>query len=135
MMNHIKETPAYVSELNPNEVFVFGSNLNGIHGAGAAKLARDKFGAVIGVGEGLTGSSYALPTIGRFFEILPISDIKTHVDRLKTIVESNPDKLFLITAVGCGLATYSAKDIAPLFKDFTILPNMTLPKSFITMLI
>jgi len=127
----IKITPENIQELGPNEIFVFGSNLSGIHGGGAAKLAKDKFGAVMGVGEGITGNCYALPTKDKNIETLTIGEIHKSIEVLYQYVRDNTSKCFLVTAVGCGLAGYVAKDIAPMFEPFVHLNNCSLPQSFI----
>ena len=124
-------TPPDIQKLLPHEIFVFGSNLAGRHGAGAAKLAYKNFGAEIMVGVGRKGNSYALPTKDYSITTLPISTIKFYVDKLYKYITVNPELTFLITEVGCGLAGYTSEDIAPLFKDFIHLNNCSLPKSFI----
>lgn len=129
-------TPKLVLVLKDNEIFVFGSNLSGLHGAGAAKLARTNFGAIMGIGEGLTGQSYALPTKGYVTHgqlyTLEISQIEIHVNRLYNHVQSHSGVLvYYITEVGCGLAGYKPSGIAPLFRDFLELENVYLPLSFI----
>ena len=97
-------------------VFVFGSNLKGIHGAGAAKTAHRHYGALYGFGVGLKGQSYAIPTKDHYLQTLPLSVIKRYATEFvsSTLVEG---KLwYLVTAVGCGLAGYEPYQIAPLFK-------------------
>ncbi|MHB1666099.1 A1S_2505 family phage non-structural protein [Thiomonas sp.] len=100
-------------------VFVFGSNLQGIHGAGAARFARQYREAVLGVGEGPTGSCYALPTKATPHdeEQWKLSHLQPHVERFLDHARAHPDQYFQVTAVGCGLAGFSAADIAPLFRD------------------
>ena len=127
-------TDSNIQSLLPNQIFVFGSNESGIHGAGAAKLALDKFGAVYGQGVGLQGNSYALPTKDFKIETLSILDIRVYVDQLFEFAYTNPTLQFLITEVGCGLAGYKADDIAPLFNKFIVLTNCTLPQSFLNIL-
>jgi hypothetical protein len=127
----MKFTPEIITSLEPNEVFVFGSNLRGAHGAGAAKLAVEKFGAIYGEGEGLMGRSYAFPTKDENIKTLSLADIKTSVDNFLVCCKKYPQKTFLITAVGTGLAGYSASQIAPLFKEVALLRNVTLPKEFV----
>jgi hypothetical protein len=130
----MKITPPFIIELRPWEVFVFGSNLAGRHGAGAAWMAATKFGAQLGVGSGLTGQCYALPTKDSELKTLSIPIIDTFVVGLSLIVRLNPEKLFLITAVGCGLAGYKPEDIAPLFKPFLDFSNVSLPTEFLAVL-
>ena len=123
-------TPDNIQELKENEIFVFGSNLAGKHGAGAAKVALDKFGAKYGIGIGRVGNSYAIPTKDHNINTLSIEDIKIFVDELFNYISFTKDKIFYITEIGCGLAGYTIKDIAPLFKNFEILNNAVLPKQF-----
>ena len=98
-------------------IFVFGSNLAGIHGAGAALYARRHYRAELGVGGGMTGDSYAIPTKDRFIYTLPLGIIKMHVDDFINFAVNNPKLNFKVTKIGCGLANYSETDIAPLFKN------------------
>lgn len=102
--------------LHKNIIFVFGSNLAGRHGKGAALQAALYYNAVYGIGVGLTGNSYAIPTKDRHLRILPLIVIKEHVDNF---IKFNKDsgKCFYITPIGTGLAGYKHKDIAPMFKE------------------
>ena len=127
-------TDSNIQSLLPNQIFVFGSNEAGAHGAGAAKTALDKFGAVYGKGVGLHGNSYALPTKDNNISTLPIDKIGAYVDELFDFATTNHTLQFLITEVGCGLAGYTAVDIAPLFNKFIVIPNCTLPQSFLDIL-
>ena len=120
-----------VTELKTNEVFVFGSNLAGNHLAGAAKLANEKFGAELGIAEGLTGQCYAFPTLTEKLNKREISDLQQSTNALLQFVNENKDKYFIITEVGCGIAGYSHEEIAPLFKAFFPLANVSLPLSFL----
>lgn len=101
-------------------IFVFGSNLAGRHGKGAALIARLYYGAIYGQGEGLQGQSYAVPTKGLKMEVLPLDRIKSHVDRLLRFATKHKDFEFKVTAIGTGYAGYSHDDIAPMF---TYAPN------------
>jgi len=125
-----KYTPENILKLEPNQIFVFGSNLAGVHGAGAAWIACKLFGAEMFVGKGLTGNCYAFPTKDKNIRTLPINKIKAEVLDLFYCIQENPDKEFLITKVGCGLAGYPIEDIAPLFKSFKNLPNAIFPEEF-----
>jgi hypothetical protein len=125
-------TPNNITKLKPNEIFVFGSNESGIHGAGAAKLAREQFGAILGKGYGLQGQSYAIPTKGPYAQyVLNLDKIQTFVNKFIEFSKTRPDLIFLVTEIGCGLAGYKPKDIAPLFKDAQELENIYLPEKFI----
>lgn len=107
-------------------VFVFGSNLKGIHGAGAAKFARDHYGAILGRGTGRQGGSYAIPTKQTPYTTLPLSTIKKFVDEFIKYASERSDHTFLLTRIGCGRAAYTDKDIAPMFEgapDNVILVN------------
>lgn len=98
-----------------NEVFVFGSNMSGIHGAGAAKEAFRNYGAAWGIGYGMEGHSFAIPTKDRDIQTLPIEDIKVLVNRFKKFAEKNQHIKFYVSRIGCGLAGYKDADMAPLF--------------------
>jgi hypothetical protein len=130
----MKTLDRIVTYLEPNQIFVFGSNLSGIHGAGAARTAR-RWGAKMGLGEGISGKTYALPTVDKKIKnTLTLPRIKKHVEKFIECVENNPHMEFLLTDVGCGLAGYDAKEVAPLFKEAKDLPNITWPKSFVEVL-
>ena len=97
------------------EIFVFGSNQAGRHGAGAALYALKNHGAIYGIGEGLQGESYAVPTKDYDIQTLPLESIKVHVDTFLTFAKQHPNLVFKVTQVGCGLAGLRPKDIAPMF--------------------
>ena len=118
-------TPERITELKADEVFVFGSNLAGMHGAGAAWLAFQKFGAVMGCGVGLRGQSYAIPTMQGGVET-----IEPYVDEFIAFAKSRPDLFFYVTRIGCGIAGFRDKEIAPLFLAAREVENICLPKSF-----
>lgn len=119
-----------ITTLAEDEIFVFGSNLAGRHGAGAAGLAWEKFGAIKFQGEGLQGQSYALPTKDHKIETLPLTQIQTSVDSFVYTASLYPEKKFLVTEVGCGLAGFTPAQIAPLFKKAAELENVWLPQRF-----
>lgn len=98
-------------------VFCFGSNLVGVHGAGAARYAFDYHGAVWYQGVGLYGNSYAIPTKGYSIETLPLHQIKGYVNMFVTYALLHPELTFKVTQIGCGLAGYTSADIAPMFID------------------
>lgn len=105
------------SQAPADRIFVFGSNLSGFHGAGAARAANKFYGAEWGVAEGLTGRSYALPTVKENIAgPLPLSEISKHVKEFCEFTKKNPDKKFFVTRVGCVLAGYTDADIAGMFK-------------------
>ena len=124
-MNAKRITPDDIISLKTNEVFVFGSNLKGIHGGGAAHTALLLFGAVMGQGEGLQGQSYAIPTMQGGVET-----IKPYVDRFIEFAGEHLNKDFLVTRIGCGIAGFTPEEIAPLFKEAVHLPNVWLPADF-----
>lgn len=101
----------------PDVIFVFGSNLAGIHGAGAAKVAHSQFRAITGQGEGRQGQSYAIPTKGYHLQCLSLQDIAQHVCSFCEYTFEHPELRFFVTAVGCGLAGNKPQDIAPLFRN------------------
>jgi len=117
--------------LKPDEVFVFGSNKSGIHGAGAARLALAEFGAIWHQSKGLQGQSYAIPTKdASVMHTLTISEIGTHVTEFIEFAKQNQDKIFFVTEIGCGLAGCAVEDIAPLFKHAVDVDNVHLPLNF-----
>lgn len=125
----MKYTEEDIVELKDSEIFVFGSNESGIHGAGAARRALS-FGAVYGKGFGLSGQTFAIPTKDWNVETLPLEEIKFYIDRFWYFVQKYENYYFLITKIGCGLAGYSISEIAPLFADFIFFKNVSLPKEF-----
>lgn len=119
-----------ITKLKENEIFVFGSNEAGIHGAGAARQALDQFGARWGVGFGPQGKTFAIPTKDWSIRTLPIQYIKPYVNSFLSYALTQPNLVFLVTEIGCGLAGYKPKDIAPLFVRGTVMSNITLPDKF-----
>jgi len=113
----------------PKNVFVFGSNLAGRHGAGAAKAALKYHGAIYGHGVGPQGNSYAIPTKDEILHPLTLLQIKWYVELFLLYAKNNPDIVFNLTAIGCGLAGYKPEQIAPMFKDAP--PNVVKPKEFL----
>lgn len=106
-------------------IFVFGSNIAGRHGKGAALYARKNHGAIYGQGIGRQGNSYAIPTKNLFLESYPLETIKFHVDTFIMYANKHPELIFNVTRIGCGLAGYTDIDIAPMFRDAPI--NCILP--------
>ena len=118
-------TPDMITELRPDEIFVFGSNLAGMHGGGAAYAAWRKFGAIMGQGVGLQGQSYGIPTMQGGVET-----IKPYVDEFITFAKGHPELFFYVTRIGCGIAGFRDEEIAPLFAAAKDVPNICLPESF-----
>ena len=121
-----KYVDGIIDKLRKDEIFVFGSNLDGYHGGGAAYLAFKKFGAVWGQGIGLQGQSYAIPTMQG-----GVSTIKPYVDEFIAFAKEHTELYFYVTRIGCGIAGFTDADIAPLFADAAKLENIALPESFI----
>lgn len=119
-------TSERIIRLEPNEIFVFGSNLAGAHGGGAARIALDCFGAVWGQGVGLQGQSYAIPTMQGGVET-----IKPYVDEFIGFARQHPELKFLVTRIGCGIAGFRDEEIAPLFTAAIEMENVILPKEFV----
>lgn len=119
-------TPERISNLKPNEIFVFGSNLAGMHGGGAAWIAYQRFGAIMGQGVGLQGQSYAIPTMQGGVET-----IKPYVDEFIEFAKAHPELKFLVTKIGCGIAGFREDEIAPLFYHAIGCKNIVLPKEFV----
>ena len=118
-------TPDNIRKLKDNEIFVFGSNLAGMHAGGAARTAVEKFGAIMGQGVGLQGQSYAIPTMqGGVNTILP------YVEKFIRFADCHPELTFLVTRIGCGIAGFTPKEIAPLYAAAVSLPNIHLPEDF-----
>lgn len=119
-----------INNLKPNEIFVFGSNLDGMHDGGAARVAYNKFGAIWGQGVGLQGQSYGIPTMHGGVNV-----IKPYVDEFIDFAKSHPELKFLVTRIGCGIAGFRDEEMAPLFKDAIEIENIYLPKSFYYILV
>ena len=118
-------TPDFITELKEGEVFVFGSNKEGMHGGGAARIAYKEFGAIWGEGVGMTGRCYAIPTMDGSLDI-----IRKHVDDFTEYAAAHPELTFLVTRIGCGIAGWRDSEIAPLFGKASELGNVTLPEEF-----
>ena len=118
-------TPENITSLGPDDIFVFGSNLAGIHAGGAARVALERFGAVMGQGEGIQGQSYAIPTMQGGVET-----IRPYVDRFIELAREWDQNTFYVTRIGCGIAGFTDEQIAPLFDAAYDLYNVRLPESF-----
>lgn len=123
-------TPDRISSLKKHEVFVFGSNLAGMHAGGAARLAADRFGAVWGQGVGLQGQSYAIPTMQGGIET-----IRPYVDEFIRFAAAHPELTFYVTRIGCGIAGFTVKEIAPLFAKAVDVANIILPEDFVKVIL
>lgn len=118
-------TPDCITKLEENEVFVFGSNLEGMHGGGAARVAYKSFGAVWGQGVGLQGQSYAIPTMQGGVET-----IRPYVDEFIQFAKDHQELTFLVTRIGCGIAGFTDAQIAPLFANAHDVENIVLPEGW-----
>ena len=124
-MEQKRTTPNHIDKLQPGEIFVFGSNLRGMHAGGAARAAYHKFGAIMGQGVGLQGQSYAIPTMQGGVET-----IKPYVDEFIEFARQHPELTFLVTRIGCGIAGFRDEEIAPLFAEAHQLSNVVLPPNW-----
>ena len=120
-----RSTPEFITSLEPNEIFVFGSNLKGMHGGGAAYIAYRKFGAIMGQGVGLQGQSYAIPTMQGGVET-----IRPYVDEFIQFARQHPELTFLVTRIGCGIAGFTDEEISPLFAEAHGVENIVLPPNW-----
>ena len=118
-------TPNHITELKPNEIFVFGSNLQGYLGGGAARQSMNHWGAVWGQGTCLLGQTFAIPTMQG-----GIGTIRPYIDQFIKFAQNDPERTFLVTEIGCGIAGFRPADIAPLFKNAINIPNIWLPQRF-----
>lgn len=128
-MDKRRVSPQWITTLADDEVFVFGSNLEGLHGGGAALLAYERFGAIWGQGTGLQGKSYGIPTMHG-----GIDTIAPYVDEFIAFAREHRELKFLVTEIGCGIAGFTVEEMAPLFKDAMDEENIYLPQRFIKIL-
>lgn len=126
----LKFTPENITSLEQDEIFVFGSNLAGIHAGGAARVAYERFGAIMGQGAGIQGQSYAIPTMHGGVE-----EIKPYVDEFIALAREWDQNTFYVTRIGCGIAGFTDEEIAPLFADAVELYNVRLPESFYNIIV
>lgn len=120
-------TPDHVESLKENEIFVFGSTYGGRHVGGAAKLATERFGAIMGQGVGMQGQCYAIPTMSKQRDI---TQIAPYIADFVKYAKEHSSNVFLVTKIGCGKAGFEVSQIAPLFADAYLLENVILPKEF-----
>ena len=125
IMEQKRTTPEFITSLESNEIFVFGSNLKGMHGGGAAYIAYRKFGAIMGQGVGLQGQSYAIPTMQGGVET-----IRPYVEEFIQFAKQHPELTFLVTRIGCGIAGFTDEEIAPLFEQAHEVENIVLPPNW-----
>lgn len=128
-MDKRRVSPQWITTLADDEIFVFGSNLEGLHGGGAALLAYERFGAIWGQGTGLQGKSYGIPTMHG-----GIDAIAPYVDEFIAFARDHKELKFLVTEIGCGIAGFTVEEMAPLFKDAMDEENIYLPQRFIRIL-
>ena len=119
-------TPDFITRLEEDEIFVFGSNLRGMHAGGAARVALNNFGAVWGQGVGMQGQCYAIPTMQGGVET-----IKPYVDEFISYASQHPELKFFVTRIACGIAGFTAQEIAPLFAAAIDVENIILPRDFV----
>lgn len=124
----------HIDKLEDDEVFVFGSNTEGMHAGGAARMAMN-WGAIYGKAFGLQGKTFAIPTVDyRRSGKMGVDEIKKYVDEFLDFTIKNKDKKFLVTEIGCGIAGFKVSEIAPLFRKALEYNNVYLPERFINYL-
>ncbi len=126
-MNALPLIPTHLHGPDDERVFVFGSNILGIHGAGAAAYAANDLGAQMGVGEGLTGRTYALPTCYRPGEPITLEELAVYVDNFLRYAEQHPETRFFVSAVGCGIAGFTEQEVSYIFRELGTPSNCDLP--------
>ena len=119
--------------INMSIVFVFGSNLAGRHGKGAALYAKQYYGAIYGQGIGRQGNSYAVPTKDSNLKPLSLDEIYRHIGTFVAYANHNPDDMFMLTPIGCGLAGYSRQELYSLLKQFDVPPNVLFTKEWFSL--
>jgi len=124
-MSQKRTTPEFITELQPGEIFVFGSNLQGMHAGGAAYVAHRKFGAIWGQGVGLQGQSYGIPTMQGGVET-----VRPYVNEFIQFAKDHPELTFLVTRIGCGIAGFTDAEMAPLFEKAHSIENVILPEGW-----
>lgn len=122
----METTPELVTDLRPDEVFVFGSNAGGLHGGGAARIAHERFGAVWGEGRGHHGQTYAIDSMSG------LETLEHEARDFVAYASAHPSLRFLLTPVGCGIAGYTPAQVAPLFSGLP--DNVTIPAAFVPFL-
>ena len=123
-------TPENITELKPNEVFVFGSNMAGNHAGGAARTAVEKFGAVMGQAEGLQGQSYAIPTLDKDMNKVTPEQLQASLERLAEYARVNSSTTFYLTKIGCGIAGFTEEEVIRLLNNVDMPGNIVIPEDF-----
>ena len=124
-MSQKRTTPEFITELQPGEIFVFDSNLQGMHAGGAARIAYNNFGAIWGQGVGLQGQSYGIPTMQGGVET-----VRPYVNEFIQFAKDHPELTFLVTRIGCGIAGFTDAEMAPLFEKAHNIENVVLPEGW-----
>lgn len=124
-MSQKRTTPEFITELQPGEIFVFGSNLQGMHAGGAARIAYNNFGAIWGQGVGLQGQSYGIPTMQGGVET-----VRPYVNEFIQFAKDHSELTFLVTRIGCGIAGFTDAEMAPLFEKAHNMENVILPEGW-----
>ena len=124
-------TPENIQELKENQIFVFGSNMNGNHAGGAARLAVEKFGAIMGKAKGIQGQSYAIPTLDKDMQKVTEEELLVFLENFRNYANEHPEKEFLLTAIGTGIAGFDASYMAYMVLRANLPDNVTLPKEFV----
>ena len=124
-------TPENIQELKENQIFVFGSNMNGNHAGGAARLAVEKFGAIMGKAKGIQGQSYAIPTLDKDMQKVTEEELLVFLENFGNYANEHPEKEFLLTAIGTGIAGFDASYMAYMVLRANLPDNVTLPKEFV----
>ena len=124
-------TPENIQELKENQIFVFGSNMNGNHAGGAARLAVEKFGAIMGKAEGIQGRSYAIPTLDKDMQKVTEEDLVVFLGNFGNYANEHPEKEFFLTAIGTGIAGFDSNYMAYMVLRANLPDNVTLPKEFV----
>lgn len=126
-----RNTAGVIIQLATNEIFVFGSNLSGLHAGGAARFAYERFGAMWGKGNGIQGKSYAIPTMAEGIERpLTLEEMRPYIEEFIVFAKNTPECRFMVTPIGCGIAGFKPADIAPLFANAIHVENIWLPGEF-----
>ena len=126
----INYTPENIEQLQENEVFVFGSNENGNHAGGAARVAVEKFGAVMGQAEGMQGQSYAIPTLDKEMKQVSEEALREYIERFRKYADEHKELTFYMTKIGCGIAGFDVEYMAKVMKSFDFSFNVVMPKEF-----